>query len=407
MSKLKKHLADIGPGLIIAATGVGAGDLVTAAVGGANYGATIAWAIGIGALLKFSLNEGIARWQLSTLESVIHAWVNKMPRWIASGFLAYLFLWAFIVAGALMAACGLAAHAMMPTLSVPAWGIVHAIAALLLVLWGKYHHLENLMKCFISLMFITVFASLFLSPIDWSATLHGLLRPGIPTGSWQFILGMIGGVGGSVTLLSYGYWLKEKGWTSPNKLATARVDLGVAYLLTGLFGMVIVILGSSMDTANASGNQLAIHLADTIGSGTGLIGRWIFLLGFWGAVFSSMLGVWSGVPYIYEELILTIKRQKPNHTLVSGSSTLYKGFLVYMAIPPMLLLFLDKPVWVIVIYSVSGAFFMPFLAGTLLYLNNRAKWVKENKNRVVANLLLICTLVLFLYLLGTKVASLL
>jgi hypothetical protein len=44
---------------------------------------------------------------------------------------------------------------------------------------------------------------------------------------------------------------------------------------------------------------------------------------------------------------------------------------VYIAIPPITLLYMGKPVWLIILYSVTGALFMPFLALTLLYLNNR------------------------------------
>ncbi|MCG8606498.1 Nramp family divalent metal transporter, partial [bacterium] len=60
------HLAVIGPGIAIAATGVGAGDMVAAAVSGARYGFAVIWAAAAGALLKFVLNEGLARWQLAT-----------------------------------------------------------------------------------------------------------------------------------------------------------------------------------------------------------------------------------------------------------------------------------------------------------------------------------------------------
>ena len=41
----------LGPGIAIAATGVGAGDMVAAAVAGAKYGTAILWAAAAGALL--------------------------------------------------------------------------------------------------------------------------------------------------------------------------------------------------------------------------------------------------------------------------------------------------------------------------------------------------------------------
>jgi Mn2+/Fe2+ NRAMP family transporter len=56
----------IGPGLIVAATGIGAGDVVSAIVGGARYGEILLWGILLGAFFKYVLNEGVARFQLAT-----------------------------------------------------------------------------------------------------------------------------------------------------------------------------------------------------------------------------------------------------------------------------------------------------------------------------------------------------
>ena len=38
-----------GPGLVVAATGIGSGDVVAATVGGARYGVILLWAIAVGA----------------------------------------------------------------------------------------------------------------------------------------------------------------------------------------------------------------------------------------------------------------------------------------------------------------------------------------------------------------------
>jgi Mn2+/Fe2+ NRAMP family transporter len=47
---------------------------------------------------------------------------------------------------------------------------------------------------------------------------------------------------------------------------------------------------------------------------------------------------------------------------------------------------------------VAGAFFMPFLAGTLLYLNNRRTWVQTLRNGWWMNGLLVAALLFFGYL---------
>ena len=53
---LKEIYHKTGPGLVVAATGLGGGDIVAAsAAAGANYGTTLLWAVVIGSVLKFCL----------------------------------------------------------------------------------------------------------------------------------------------------------------------------------------------------------------------------------------------------------------------------------------------------------------------------------------------------------------
>ncbi len=403
LSGLGRTLRTIGPGIAIAATGVGAGDLIAAAVAGARYGTTILWAALLGALLKYALNEGIARWQLATGTTLVAGWAEHLARPLTHIFFAYLLLWGFIVAGALISACGLAAHALIPALSVQTWGIIHSLAAALLVLRGSYALFETTMKFFIGLMFIVMLFCAALILPELLPRLPGLLIPVIPEGSGSFLLGVIGGVGGSVTLLSYGYWIREKGWTEPSRWHTVRIDLGSAYLLTGLFAGAVIIISSGINPQVVSGTGMALAVADRLAELTGVLGKWAFLLGFWGAVFSSMLGVWQGVPYLLADTFTLFHSRKRPEAAINSTTPLYRLFLFYLAIPPLLLLLFQKPVIIVIIYSVTGAFFIPFLAGTLLYMNTSERWVGAMKNPRKITLLLITALLLFAYLFITEV----
>ncbi len=93
-----------------------------------------------------------------------------------------------------------------------------------------------------------------------------LLVPSIPLGSGPFLLGVMGGVGGSVTLLSYSYWIRERGWTTPDDHRAARLDLGAAYLLTGIFGVAVIITAAGVDVDAVTGNEMALAIATQIGS---------------------------------------------------------------------------------------------------------------------------------------------
>ena len=406
----------IGPGVVLAATGVGAGDLVAAAVSGSRFGFAVVWAAIVGAVFKFVMNEGLARWQLATGMTLLEGWTRYLGRWVQWVFLVYLVIWSFIVAGALMAACGLAAHAIVPDLSVAAWGAIHSILAAVLVLFGGYERFEKLIGVFVGLMFVTLLtcAAMAGHPVDSiGATIR---EAAIPPGSGNYILGVIGGVGGSVTLLSYGYWIREKGWEGHEQIALVRSDLGIAYTLTGIFGVAVMVLASLVLHANGAevkGNQAALDMAEMLGAVAGSGGRWIFLFGFWGAVATSMMGVWQGVPYIFADFV---RLMRPGATAatdataadeagpgtVDTGSRAYRGFLFWLAVPPGVLLFFDRPVALSIVYAVMSSLFMPFLAGTLLYLNSRRRWVGEARTGPVLTVLLLASLALFGYLGGRK-----
>ena len=401
--KLRQHLAFLGPGIAIAATGVGAGDMVAAAVSGSRYGFAVVWAAAVGALLKFVLNEGLARWQLATGTTLLEGWVHRLGRWVKYYFLVYLVLWSFIVGAALISACGLAAHAIFPGVSVKVWGVAHSLAAASVVLIGGYDQFERLMKFFIGFMFITILGCAIWIEPPGQTLLNTLTQAAIPAGSPKFILGVIGGVGGSLTLLSYGYWIREKGWNGSEYKNGMRVDLGVSYFLTGLFGVAIMILAATVlhpGGTTISGSSGVLRMADMLGNSIGRVGHWAFLIGFWGAVATSMIGVWQGVPYLFCDFIGLVKKlpDDKHQNLISTKSAWYRGYLIWLAVVPCVLLIFNKPVGLIVAYSIMGALFMPFLSGTLLYMNSRKEWVGELKNGFATTALLVLSLLLFGYL---------
>jgi Mn2+/Fe2+ NRAMP family transporter len=224
--RFRNLLRTVGPGLAIAATGVGAGDLLAAMLGGAGFGTSLAWVVVVGAALKLGLNEGVARWQLATGTTLLEGWCRHLGRSMQVYFLVYLVLWSFIVAAGLMSACGVAAHALWPVYSIRTWAMVHSLVALILVATGRYGLFETTMKGLIGLMVVALLLSVIVVGPDLREVLRGLI-PTLPPGSASTILSLMGGVGGSVTLLAYGYWIREKGWTGAAEIGKVRVDLGV------------------------------------------------------------------------------------------------------------------------------------------------------------------------------------
>ena len=109
---------------------------------------------------------------------------------------------------------------------------------------------------------------------------------------------------------------------------------------------------------------------------------------------AAMLGVWQGVPQIYVELIGAWRRTRPE-AAGAGERRTYLLALAYLAGPPVIMLWFKQPVVLVVTFSIAGAFFMPFLAATLLYLNNRRDWMRNLASGRLGNAALLICLVVF------------
>lgn len=388
--------AALAPGILVAATGVGAGDLITASFAGAQVGVVLLWAPIAGAVLKWTLNEGVARWQMATDTTLLDGWSNRLGAWARWVFLVYFLFWTLFVGGALISACGVAGDGLLrlgdPKTSRIVWGILHSFVGLGLVWVGGFRLFEKVMSFCIAVMFAAVIATAFLVNPDWGAVGRSIVAPRLTAESVPWALGVLGGVGGTVTLLSYGYWIREAGRTGESGLRASRVDLAVAYAGTALFGMAMILIGSRI-TVEKTGADVALQLAEQLSVALGPFARWLFLLGFWGAVFSSLLGVWQSAPYLFADFLALSRGRRPEAELARTKA--YRAYLAAIAVAPIgMLWFTVKQVQLA--YAIMGACFMPLLALTLLLMNNRTAWVgKGFRNGWVVNALLAATLALF------------
>src|ERR671913_2046375 len=110
------------PGVLVAATGVGVGDLAGAGFAGSKLGYAVLWAAVLGSFVKFVVNEGLARWQLATGQTLLEGAVLRFGRPVQWLFLVYLLIWSWAVGSALISACGVAGHALFPVFESPQTG---------------------------------------------------------------------------------------------------------------------------------------------------------------------------------------------------------------------------------------------------------------------------------------------
>jgi len=391
-----------GPGLIVAATGIGSGDIVSATVGGARYGVVLLWAIAVGAFFKFVLSEGIARWQLATGLTALEGWAAHLPPWVKYYFGAYLFLWTVAVSAALTNATGLGISNLTGGAIPQSWGaVLHSLIGFAFVWVGGYNLFEKLMKLLVGIMGFSVLVCAVLIARDWQHIVQGLFIPTIPAASGTYVLSIIGGIGGSITILSYNYWMREEKISGAGDLGYVRGDVAVAYLFTAIFGMSIMVIANQaffLAGATVTDAQAVPRMAEVLGTLLGPFGVYAYALGFWAAVFASLLGVWQSVPYLYADFygVVTGASPQQRHEITKVTSTPYRSALAMITLVPIPFAFTGRPIAIIVIYTIVGSLFVPFLAATLLYLNNRVRWSSPvPRNHWTTNVVLVAILALF------------
>ena len=157
----------IGPGLVAAATGVGAGDLVATLVAGSKFGYALLWAAVIGTLLKISLAEAVGRWSLASGRTIFEGWSSLGPGWFGGRlnwasvyFGLYVVIWGFVYGATAMTASALPAAALLDgtplALSLKVWAMILGVLGLVLVWFNRYPLFEKIMTVLVGVMFITV-----------------------------------------------------------------------------------------------------------------------------------------------------------------------------------------------------------------------------------------------------------
>ncbi|MEU9522516.1 Nramp family divalent metal transporter [Streptomyces sp. NPDC048224] len=398
----------IGPGIVVAATGVGAGDLVATLIAGSNFGYTLLWAAVIGCLVKISLAEACGRWHLATGRTLFDGWASIGP-WTTWFFAVYAVIWGFVYGAAAMSSSALPLQALFPdVMDLEWWGIACGLVGLVFVWFNKYDVFEKVMTVLVGVMFVvTVYLAIRVTPHLGDA-LAGLL-PVLPDEKDSVLntLGLIGGVGGTITLAAYGYWVNAKGWTDTGWMKVMRLDNRVAYATTGIFVVAMLFVGAellhSANVAIASGDKGLIQLGDILEQEYGTATGKLFLIGFFATSFTSLIGVWHGVSLMFADFLARRRgeREARGDELASGRrerSWAFRAYLLWLTFPPIVLLFQDEPFRLIIIYGVLGAAFMPFLALTLMWLLNSSRTPREWRNGGLSNGMLTVAGLLFLVL---------
>lgn len=236
-------LWQIGPGLILAASIVGTGELINTTGLGAKAGFSLLWLILLSCVIKVFVQVELGRYAITHGKTTLAAFDTLPGPKLGASWICWLWLIMMLTTQAQIAAMegtvGQAAHMGFPRASqamagtagsiVPAWGEflatreehiwagITTLAAILLLLSGGYRRLEKITTVLVAA--VTLFTVVSVVILQWTRfriTLPDLeqgLKFTFPAAALALAFSAFGitGVGAS-ELVAYPYWCIEKGY---------------------------------------------------------------------------------------------------------------------------------------------------------------------------------------------------
>ncbi len=332
-------LKQIGPGIILAGSIVGSGELIATTSLGADWGFIFLWLILLSCVIKVFVQIELGRYALSSGKPTL-GFMNELPglklgvHWTVWWW--FLMLLATVVQlGAMVGGVGQALHMAFPTVT-PAivqwagessslgqyltahpenpWGVLTAMAAVILLLSGGYSMLERFTTVLVAgVTGITVLCVCLLPasghPIPMDQVADGM-KGNIPVDpkalAAAFAAFGITGVGAS-ELFSYPYWCLEKGyaravgtnssdanWVTRAKgwMRVLQLDAWVSMVVFTLATVSFYFLGATVlhpdPSLRPKGSKVIEVLSQmyepTFGSWTKIV----FLIGAWAVLFKTL-----------------------------------------------------------------------------------------------------------------------
>ncbi|MGL1831852.1 UNVERIFIED_CONTAM: divalent metal cation transporter, partial [Acinetobacter sp. HSTU-ASm16] len=120
----------------------------------------------------------------------------------------YILIWGFVYGATAMSSSALPLAALFPILPLWAWAILMGLIGFVIVWAGRYAVIEKITAAMVGIMFLVMVGLAIITLPNIPQMLTGLI-PVIPQGGVVYTLALAGGVGGTITLAAYGYWLRE------------------------------------------------------------------------------------------------------------------------------------------------------------------------------------------------------
>ncbi len=403
-----QYLRSMGPGIVVALTWLGAGDMVDSAVAGGHYGYSLMWAMVIALFVRFAFVSIIAKYQLCNQhgESVmaglrrIHPWLP----WIVGviGLMFVHFYGSYMVKGT-----GEASARLLGLLPAGAWSVLWVCVAAAFLYRGGYRHVEIIFYGFLIMLSVSLLGVAVWSGPDPVAAIKGALLFDVPEQTGQFsallvILSLVGAVGGSISNLLYPYFMKQKGWSGPKFRRLQTYDLAFGTLVLVILNLSVWTIGAEVLNPRGITLKDIDDLAGLLTIALGALGGPIFYLGVFAALYSSVIGSATGYGLLCVDVVNVSRASNPlpaRRGLFSQLSV-YRIVVAWALFSPLIWSLPGMPgfVFLTVVANAGTVMVLPLLSASLWYITARKSYIGEAyRNKVWENSLMAGLFVLSLW----------
>ncbi len=421
---LATALRKIGPGIILAGTIVGSGELLLTTSLGAKHGFVFLWLILFSCVIKVFVQTELGRYAISSGKPTLGA-LNELggPRWGAQ----WIVWWWFVMMcttifqlGAMTGTVGQSLNLAFPSVSLAIadhlpqviisnvfsslaetirerpeypWAVFTCVVAMLLLWSGGYRRIESVTTFLVvGLTLITVTASLALPatnfPIPWGEVLGGLTF-GTPAEGIVVAFGVFGITGvGAAELFYYPYWCLEKGYAryagrcndSPEWVSRARGWIRVMYLDAWVSMVVFTIstvafyfMGATVlhpQGLHPQGRDMILTLSRMFVDSFGTWTQVAFLVGA-GAVLFKTLYLSSAANARLVADLLSLSGLFQYRAPTQRARVIHWISLLIPVIALCLFLTFKEPRWMVVVGGFGQALTLPIITAATIYFRYR------------------------------------
>jgi manganese transport protein len=394
---LLEILRRIGPGIILASSIVGSGELIATTTLGAQVGYSALWIIILSCLIKPAVQAEIGRYTIATGETGLAAFDRVPgPRWKVSWIVwawAVMVLMTQLQVGAMYGGVSQVMNQLVPAVPVNVWVVLFLGITLALLLGGGYERIEGLAMVKVGLFtLLTMLSALLLTRnpqyFAWSDLWSGLQFQ-LPGAGLSTAVAVFGSTGvGAAEMVIYPYWCIEKGYArfagqrdetpewrerATGWVRVMNVDILISLIIYTLATIAFYLLGAGilhgMALVPAADDMIPV-LSNIYTKTLGQWSLWIFYAGAIATLYGTIFAATASNSRAFADLFRLLGFFK--HGDYAARIRYRKMFVLLLCVvPASLFLLVQSPVKMIVVGGVSQALMIPVISIGTLYLRHR------------------------------------